>query len=168
MLSKGSVNLLARTCLALMVVAAAAVSHVSWGNAAREDSVSESPVGPKTKGSAISAHDADPRGFHAAAILIRPQHYGRRQLRTLLRNARTAEDHALLAAYFRAREREFRTKEADQQKLLAEYLKGNTSKGPARGDTIKDSASYYRDEARKEADLALVHERLAAELGAKK
>ena len=41
--------------------------------------------------------------------------YKSRELRELVRNARTPEDHEQLAAYFRMREGEFRAKETYQQ-----------------------------------------------------
>lgn len=98
-------------------------------------------------------------------------HYSGRQLRTLIRNARTPEDHDRLASYFRALEREFHNRQARQQQALAEYLNGSVwfpSKYPARGDTARSLASYYGMKARKAALPALEQERLAAELRAGK
>jgi hypothetical protein len=98
-------------------------------------------------------------------------HYSSRQLRTLIRNARTPEDHDRLALYFRTLEREFHHKQTQQQQALAGYLNGSVwfpSKYPTRGDSARSLASYYGMKARKAARPALEQERLAAELRAGK
>lgn len=97
--------------------------------------------------------------------------YSSRELRDLVRNARTPEDHDRLAACFRTREGEFRAKETYHQEMLTAYLKAPwkfPAKYPTRGDIARDLAAYYGSQARKTGGLALEHERLAAEPRAKK
>lgn len=127
-------------------------------------------VGQKPGDSATQTSKSD-SASRSSADLVHQQRYSRRQLRALVRNVRTADDHATLAAYFRAQEREFRTKEAVQQELLQEYLKEHTkcpSKYPTRGDTARDLAAYYGLQAQKASRLALEQEELANKLRTRK
>jgi hypothetical protein len=168
---KGLVVVLAHTFLTTMMVVADPTPNPSWGNSAKQSAVSEPTLGQKAGDSATSAGRSDSSASQSSADLVRPQPYSRKQLRALVRNVRTADDHAALATYFRTREREFRTKEAAQQELLREYLKGHTkypSKYPTRGDTARDLASYYSLQAQKASSLALEHEKSATELRPRK
>ena len=106
-----------------------------------------------------------------ATDTTRPLHYSHRQLQAMLKKARTDEDHDQLADYFRAREREFRAREAYEQQALTEYWKDPAmypSKYPTPGDTAKVLASYYHLEAQKSAGLAVEHARRATDLPKKK
>jgi hypothetical protein len=94
-------------------------------------------------------------------------HYSSKQLRTLVRNARTTEDHERLASYFHQRAVEFTAKEAEQQRALAEYLDSPgryPTKYPTRGDTATGLAAYYRMKAREASALASEQERAADQI----
>lgn len=97
--------------------------------------------------------------------------YSRKQLRNLLRDARTPRDHERLGAYFRMREREYRAKEVHEREALADYLKRAAdypSKYPTRGDIASGLAAHYDLQARKAAALATEHERMVTELRERK
>jgi len=89
-----------------------------------------------------------------------------RQLRALLRAARTAQDHERLADYFWARAREFRAKQARQREVWVDLMVHPTtfhSKQPAR--TGSDAAAYmidcYAKKERQAAAMASEQERFA-------
>jgi hypothetical protein len=94
-------------------------------------------------------------------------HYSNKQLRSLVRNARTAEDHERLASYFHERAVEFAAREAEQERSLAEYLDNPgryPTKYPTRGDIATDLAAYYRMKAREANALASEQERGADQI----
>lgn len=94
-------------------------------------------------------------------------HYSRKQLRTQVRAARTADDHERLAEYFRARAVEFTTKAAAQEHAFADYIKDPgryPSKYPTRGDVARDLAAYYRVKANQANALASEHIRAAEQI----
>src|SRR5579864_3454351 len=103
---KGLVIVLVSAFLTTMVVVAGSTPNPAWGNSDKQSAVAEPTLGQQTEESARSAGDSSTS--QNSANLVRPQRYSRRQLRALVRNVRTADDHATLAAYFRAQEREFR------------------------------------------------------------
>jgi hypothetical protein len=94
-------------------------------------------------------------------------HYTRKQLRALVRSARTAEDHERLAVYFRARAFEFSTRAAEQEHEFTEYIRnpgGYPSKYPTRGDAAKGLAAYYRIKATQANSLASEHAHQAEQI----
>ncbi len=93
--------------------------------------------------------------------------YSRRQLRVMVRGARTADDHERLAAYFRARATEYATKAAWEDRVLADYVRDagrEPSKYPTRGDVARDLAAYYRAKANHAGALAAEQAREAEQL----
>ena len=158
---------------ALPVLASVAASkpNLLWRNPSGGASTRKPVVGSETVDPGASAQNSAPSSTQPATNTTRPLHYSHRQLQTLLRNARTGEDHEQLADHFRAREREFRAREAYEQQALTEYLKDParySSKYPTRGDTAREMASYYHLKAQKSATLALEHARRATDLRTKK
>jgi hypothetical protein len=167
---KGLVIVLA-TFLTMMVVVAGTTHNPSWANPAKQNAVSEPTLGQESGDPATWVNESDSSASQSLDRLVRPQRHSRRQVRTLVGNARPADDHATLAAYFQKREREFRAKEAAQQKVLSEYLKDETkdsSKYPTRGATARDLAVYGGMQAQKDSHLALEHEKITTELRAQK
>ena len=90
--------------------------------------------------------------------------YNRKQLRTLLRAARTPEDHERLALFCRIKAREYRAREDRERRALADYLEhaaNYSSKYPTRGDGARGMAAHYHLQAVKAAAAAAEHERIA-------
>lgn len=90
--------------------------------------------------------------------------YSRKQLRSLLRGARTAEDHERLAAYYRIKARGYSAQEVRERRALADYLEhaaNYSSKYPTRGDSVRGMAAHYHLQAVKAAAAATEHERIA-------
>jgi hypothetical protein len=85
-----------------------------------------------------------------------------KEVRAALRNARTADDHLRISAYYSKKAEELQNKEQEQQEL-AEYYRTHIGapKYPPAYQTHKGLADYYHQAASKALQKAHQHEQYA-------
>lgn len=88
----------------------------------------------------------------------------KKDLKALIANAKTPEDHHRIAAYYRSEAESLTLKQREHEEDLAEYYRSSShysSKYPTMGDHCRQLAGYYGLAARKAQALAEMHEELA-------
>lgn len=99
------------------------------------------------------------------------QRLTKKELKMLIANARTPEDHRRIAAYYRAEEGQLRAKQREHEVELAEYLKNPSShpvpKWPTMDQHCRQLIFYYNKAAQKAFAMADLHEKMAEEAGQK-
>jgi hypothetical protein len=92
----------------------------------------------------------------------------RKELHSLITNAKTAEDHKKLAAYYRDKAQEANEKVADHQDMLQAYVDNPTGHRPMKSPNPQDFCNslirIYREEAKQDLSLAEYHEGMASDV----
>lgn len=103
------------------------------------------------------------------ATAQRAQRLSRKELKVLIANARTPEEHERIASWYRADAARLKAQQNEHEKEAQEYFKNPSShpipKWPTYGQHCKELAAYYDSQTRKELALADVHEQLAKGTG---
>jgi len=111
------------------------------------------------------------RGVAQAVATQQAQSLTKKELKVLIANARTPEDHRRIAAYYRAEEGQLRAKQREHEAELAEYLKNPSShpvpKWPTMDQHCRQLIFYYDKAAQKAFAMADLHEKMAEEAGQK-
>jgi len=104
-------------------------------------------------------------GSAQAATTQQTQTFNKKELKTLIANARTPEDHERIAAYYRAEGEQLKAKQREHEEELAEYLKNPSShpvpKWPTMDQHCRGLISYYSKAAQKAFELADLHDQMA-------
>ena len=90
----------------------------------------------------------------------------KKELKALIANAKTPDDHRKIAAYYHAEAERLAEKQREHEEDLAEYQRNSShypSKYPTMGDHCRQLAGYYTLAARKAQALADMHEEMAKE-----
>lgn len=94
------------------------------------------------------------------------------ELKTLIANAKTPQDHERLAAYYRSQEQLAKSGVAEHEQMLQRYhenpLSHRFTKTPSPDDHCRTMIRLFGDKARHFSALAQYHERLAEDLGQQK
>lgn len=88
----------------------------------------------------------------------------KKELKALIANAKTPDDHRKIAAYYRRESVSLAEKQREHQEDLAEYYRNPSrysSKYPTMGDHCRQLAGYYGLAAKEVQTLAEMHEELA-------
>jgi hypothetical protein len=92
----------------------------------------------------------------------------KKELNTLIANAKTPQDHERLAAYYRSQEHVAEEKQAEHEEMLRRYhenpLSHRFTKTPSPDDHCRALIRIFGDEARQNAALAEYHEKVAKDL----
>lgn len=95
------------------------------------------------------------------------QELSKKEVKLLIANARTPEDHERLAAYFRAEGERLKAEQQEHREMLDAYLKNPTShpipKWPTLGEHCRDLVFYYGRAAEQAFALANLHDQMAKE-----
>jgi hypothetical protein len=87
------------------------------------------------------------------------------QVKTLMRNAKTPEQHLQIAAYFRAEADALRANATEHEEMAADYDGNSATRSATRGRTLgqhcRALAEVYNDNARKADKQAALHEEMA-------
>lgn len=120
-------------------------------------------------------------GFrHAAVIVIfilgmtsmrgesqQAQKFGKKELKALIANAQTYQDHEKIADYYRAKGERLKAKQREHEEELAEYFKNPSRfpyvKWPPMDQHCRNLAYYYGKQSEKAFALAEKHDQLAKE-----
>jgi hypothetical protein len=103
-------------------------------------------------------------GVPARAVEPQPP-LTKKEVKTLIQTAKAPEDHMKLAAYYRFQAKKLEAEAKDHEEMGEEYYKNPTAhvipKYPTMGQHCRDLAYYYGQAAKKNADLATLHEQMA-------
>lgn len=106
-----------------------------------------------------------------AAPQQQTQRLTKKELKMLIANARTPEDHRRIAAYYRAEGDQLKVKQRAHEEELAEYLKNPSShpvpKWPTMDQHCRQLIFYYDKAAQMAFAMADLHEKMAKEAGQK-
>lgn len=95
------------------------------------------------------------------------QELSKKEVKLLIANARTSEDHERLAAYFRAEGEHLKSEQQEHREMLDAYLKNPTShpipRWPTLGVHCRDLVFYYGKAAEQAFALADLHDQMAKE-----
>ena len=101
----------------------------------------------------------------AQAATQQTQKLNKRELKTLIANARTPEDHERIAAYYRAEGAQLKAKQREHEEELAEYLRNPAShplpKWPTMDQHCRGLISYYGKAAQNAFELVDLHDQMA-------
>ena len=104
-----------------------------------------------------------PLGARAAQPSVR---MNKKQLKTLIADAKTSDDHMRLAAYYRGEADRLKAQQKEHEEEAAEYYKDPSRhpvpKYPTLGQHCRDLAYYYGKGAESALALASAHERMAS------
>lgn len=103
--------------------------------------------------------------FPATAEQPNPR-LSKKELKALIANARTPEDHRKIAAYYRSEAESLRERQREHEEDLAEYNQNSSrypSKYPTMGDHCRQLSQYYSLAAKQAEDLARMHQDMAKE-----
>lgn len=93
------------------------------------------------------------------------QKLSKKELKTLIANASTPEDHERIAAYYRTEGEQLKAKQREHEEELAEYLKNPSShpvpKWPTMDQHCRQLIFYYSKAAQKAFELADLHDEMA-------
>ena len=89
-----------------------------------------------------------------------------KQLRSLIANAKTPEDHQKLAAYYRDMAAEAKANAAEHEKILAAYNQNPSTHPPAKAaggpaEHCRTLIRLYNDEAKEDLAMADQHDQMA-------
>jgi hypothetical protein len=106
----------------------------------------------------------------AAAMAAEPKtpqtpHYGRAEIKGMIRDAHTPQQYQVLAAYFRARQQDFRAQarsEAIELERRMQFATVLAAKYPRPVDSSRNRYEYFRYEGDKMAQKAAYFESLSA------
>ena len=97
--------------------------------------------------------------------LQQTQKLSKKELKLLIANAHSPEDHERIAAYYRAQGEQLKAKQREHEKELAEYLRNPSShpvpKWPTMGQVCRNLVFHYSSAAQKAFALADLHEQMA-------
>lgn len=91
----------------------------------------------------------------------------KKEVKALIANAKTPEDHRKIAAYYRSEAEGLAEKQREHEEDLAEYNRNSShypGKYPSMGDHCRQLAGYYGLAAKKAQSLAEMHEELAKQV----
>lgn len=104
-------------------------------------------------------------GNSQTATVQQTQKLSKRELRVLIANARTPEDHEMAATHYRAEAERLRAKQREHEEELAAYLKNPSShpspKWPTLDQHCRQLAYYYGKASEKALALAALHDQMA-------
>lgn len=104
-------------------------------------------------------------GNSQKATAQQEQKLSKKELRGLIANARSPEDHERIATYYRAKAERLTAMQRDHEEELAAYLKNPSShpspKWPTLDQHCRQLAYYYGKAAEKALALANLHDRMA-------
>ncbi len=104
-------------------------------------------------------------GNPQTATVQQAQKLSKKELRVLIANARTPEDHERIATHYRAEAERLRTKQREHEEELAAYLKNPSShpspKWPTLDQHCRQLAYYYGKASEKALALADLHDQMA-------
>ncbi len=93
------------------------------------------------------------------------QKLSKKQLKTLIANARNSEDHGRIAAYYRTEGEQLKAKQREHEEELAEYLNNPSShpvpKWPTMDQHCRQLIFYYSKAAQKAFELADLYGEMA-------
>lgn len=97
--------------------------------------------------------------------LQQTQKLSKKELKLLIANARSPEDHERIATYYRVQGEQLKAKQREHEKELAEYLQNPSShpvpKWPTMGEVCRNLVFHYSSAAQKAFALADLHEQMA-------
>lgn len=85
----------------------------------------------------------------------------KQEVKELIKNAKTPEDHMKLARYYRQEAEKLREEAKDHQEMGAEYIHRISPKFPTMSEHCKDVSNYVMKAAQKADELAAGHEQMA-------
>jgi len=104
-------------------------------------------------------------GSAQAATEQQTQKLSKKELKTLIANARTPEDRERIAAYFRTEGEHLKAKQREHEEELAEYFKNPSShpvpKWPTMDQHCRQLIFYYSKASQKAFELADLHNQMA-------
>lgn len=104
-------------------------------------------------------------GNSQTATVQQAQRLNKKELRVLIANARSPEEHERIATYYRAEAERLTAMQRDHEEELAAYLKNPSShpspKWPTLDQHCRQLAYYYGKAAEKALALADLHDRMA-------
>jgi hypothetical protein len=96
------------------------------------------------------------------------QQLSKKELKTLIANARTPEDHERIAAYYRTEGEQLKAKQREHEEELSEYLKNPSShpvpKWPTMDQHCRQLIFYYSKAAQSAFELAELHDQMAKQV----
>ena len=106
-------------------------------------------------------------GQTTSAQQTKPEHFSKRQLNTLIAEARTPAEHQSIAQYYQAKAQDYLAQAKEHEQMLAAY-KANPSIGAksraAFVDHCKSYSQYSKDMAVESQELAQLHEQIARDV----
>lgn len=104
-------------------------------------------------------------GSAQAATTQQAEKLSKKELKTLIANARTPEDHERIAVCYRAEGEQLKAKQREHEAELAEYLKNPSShpvpKWPTMDQHCRQLIFYYSKAAQKAFELADLYDEMA-------
>jgi hypothetical protein len=96
----------------------------------------------------------------------KPEHFSKRQLNTLIAEAKTPAEHQRIAQYYQAKAQDYLAQAKEHEQMLAAYNANPSIGGKSRAafvDHCKSYSQYSREMAVTSQELAQLHEQMARE-----
>jgi hypothetical protein len=105
-------------------------------------------------------------GQTTSAQQIKPEHFSKRQLNTLIAEARTPAEHQRIAQYYQAKAQDYLAQAKEHEQMVAAYKANPSLTAKSQASTINHCeyfAQTFKDMAAKSQELAQLHEQMAKE-----
>ena len=105
-------------------------------------------------------------GQIASAQQTKPEHFSKRQLNTLIAEARTPAEHQRIAQYYQAKAQDYLAQAKEREQMVAAYKANPSLTAKSQASTINHCEYFvqtFKDLAAKAQELAQLHEQMAKE-----
>jgi hypothetical protein len=105
-------------------------------------------------------------GQTTSAQQAKPEHLGKRQLNTLIADARTPAEHQRIAQYYQAKAQDYLAQAKEHERMVAAYKANPSLTAKSQASTINHCEYFVQtltDLAAKSQELAQLHEQMAKE-----
>jgi len=105
-------------------------------------------------------------GQTASAQQTKPEHFSKRQLNTLIAEARTPAEHQRIAQYYQAKAQDYLAQAKEHEQMVAAYKANPSLTAKSQASTINHCEYFvqtFKDLAAKSQELAQLHEQMAKE-----
>src|SRR5258707_11351579 len=103
-------------------------------------------------------------GQTASAQQIKPEHFSKRQLNTLIAEARTPAEHQRIPQYYQAKAQDYLAQAKEHEQMVAAYKANPSLTAKSQASTINHCEYFvqtFKDLAAKSQELAQLHDQMA-------
>jgi superoxide dismutase len=105
-------------------------------------------------------------GQTTSAQQTKPEHFSKRQLKTLIATARTPAEHQRIAQYYQAKAQDYLAQAKEHEQMVAAFKANPSLTAKSQAGTINHCEYFvqtFKDLAAKSQELAQLHEQMAKE-----